>query len=280
MVRHLFTIFTMLCTGCIFVQAHENNALTMEVLVNGAPLREYCQNGITYVEALKGKQYSIRITNHLDRRTAVALSVDGLNTIDAKHVEAYTSRKWVLDAYQSIVISGWQTDLQKARHFYFTTEEDSYGKRLGQTVNLGLISAVLFQEKSIWKEISSDSPHPSCRPQEASNGSARGSNQEKDSASSSSQGEPAKRRLEALSSEASAHDDWAATGMGDRFQHHVHPVEMELEPFPVSSVNIRYEFRPVLVKMGILPSLPQLDPMQRRQQAKGFEDSGFCPEMR
>jgi hypothetical protein len=41
-------------------------------------------------------------------------------------------------------------------------------------------------------------------------------------------------------------------------------------------VNIRYEFRPQLVRLGILPSAPTADALQRRERAHGFEP-GFCP---
>jgi len=42
-------------------------------------------------------------------------------------------------------------------------------------------------------------------------------------------------------------------------------------------VNIRYEFRPQLVTLGILPPAPTADPLQRRERARGFEP-GFSPE--
>ena len=57
---------------------------------------------------------------------AVALSVDGLNTIDARETTAADARKWVLDPYQTVTISGWQTSQTEARRFEFTTEARSY----------------------------------------------------------------------------------------------------------------------------------------------------------
>src|SRR6476659_11303958 len=57
----------------------------VEILVNGRPLSEYYARGRTYVEALPGAEYEIRVTNPGPDRVAVALSVDGLNTIDARH---------------------------------------------------------------------------------------------------------------------------------------------------------------------------------------------------
>src|SRR4051794_25915818 len=57
----------------------------VSVLMSGAPLAEYEHQGTTYIEAIRGRDFSIRITNPTPDRVAVALSVDGLNTIDAKH---------------------------------------------------------------------------------------------------------------------------------------------------------------------------------------------------
>ena len=49
---------------------------------------------------------------------------------------------------------------------------------------------------------------------------------------------------------------------------------MDLEDAPAQTVNIRYEFRPQLVRLGILSPTP--DPLDRRERARGFED-GFSP---
>jgi hypothetical protein len=54
-------------------------------------------------------------------------------------------------------------------------------------------------------------------------------------------------------------------------------VSLELEDAPVQTVNIRYEFHPQLVRLGILPDAPAADPLQRRERARGFEP-GFSPE--
>jgi len=119
-----------------------------QVLVNGRPIEEYYAHGRTYVEALKGAEYEIRLRNPLPVRIAVALTVDGLNSIDARRSTAWNASKWVIEPYETITIGGWQMSSERARRFYFTTEEDSYASRLGQPANLGLISAVFFRERS------------------------------------------------------------------------------------------------------------------------------------
>jgi hypothetical protein len=72
--------------------------------------------------------------------------------------------------------------------------------------------------------------------------------------------------------------DHAATGIGRRVDHRVRRVELSLEPEPSSRLRIRYEYRPQLVALGVLPPPPYPDPLDRREQALGFTDSGFCPD--
>src|SRR4029450_2242852 len=118
----------------------------VEVLVNGYPLEEYYSRGKVYIEAIAGAEYEVRIRNPLPYRVAVALSVDGLNSIDARRTSAWSASKWVIEPYGTIQIGGWQMSSERARRFYFTTERDSYAAKLGQTSNLGVISAVFFRE--------------------------------------------------------------------------------------------------------------------------------------
>jgi len=120
----------------------------LEVIVDGRAVPEYRSFGTRYVEAIKGKEYSVRLHNPLDVRVAVALSVDGLNTIDARRTSAAAARKWVIGPHETITISGWQVSMAQARRFYFTSEEASYAQRLGQPANIGVISAVFFKEKA------------------------------------------------------------------------------------------------------------------------------------
>ena len=88
----------------------------------------------------------------------------------------------------------------------------------------------------------------------------------------------APREQEASSTDARESDnEFAATGMGRRTDHAVTQVWLNLEDTPAHTVNIRYEFRPQLVRLGILPPAPVADPLQRRERARGFEP-GFSPE--
>ncbi len=81
----------------------------VDIIVDGARQPRYAHDGRWYVEARKGREYAIRLRNPYAVRVAVALSVDGLNTIDARETTAADARKWVLDPYETVTISGWQT---------------------------------------------------------------------------------------------------------------------------------------------------------------------------
>ena len=80
--------------------ALERGGYSMEILIGGAPVYEYAARGKSYVEALKNREYSVRLRNRTAERIAVALSVDGLNSIDARTTNAKDARKWVLGPYE------------------------------------------------------------------------------------------------------------------------------------------------------------------------------------
>ena len=235
---------------------------TVEVLVDGTPVSEYAARGRTYIEALKGREYSVRLTNHTGRRVAVALSVDGLNSIDARTTTALDARKWILDPWQSIVLTGWQTSQSTARRFYFTSEADSYGEWLGRAQNLGVIAAAFFREKRI--------EEPEVAPCDVSAG-AEG----RASAPSASGTKDLQKNVKAKR-EA---DEMAATGIGREVDHRVRSVSFEPEPTAAATLELRYEFRDALVRLGVLPP-PAVaeDRLDRRERARGFEDSGFAPD--
>jgi hypothetical protein len=249
---------------------------TMEVLVGGRPLPSYAARGAVYIEALQGREYEIRLRNPYPVQVAVALSVDGLNTIDARHTSAQAARKWVLGPYETVTISGWQTSLSHARRFEFTSEEQSYGAWLGKTKDLGVISAVFFRERVPERIMAmeqdraprSDVPAPAGQNRDRSlPAEEAGAALPVGAASKPAAGAP-----------APAADEYAATGIGRRTDHAVRQVSLDLEPTAAASVSIRYEYRAQLVRLGVLPPAHALgDPLDRRERARGF-DAGFCPE--
>jgi hypothetical protein len=261
----------------------------VEVLVNGTPLTEYAARGRRYVEALEGAEYELRIKNPLGVRVAVSLSVDGLNTIDARRTTAWAASKWVIQPYQTITIGGWQMSSARARRFFFTTERDSYGAKLGQTANLGVISAVFFRERQA--QPVTIVPYPRRRSREDSGtskdqrapDSPAGSGQTEDSVrteSSPNAGSSAKAGTSAKPRAVSPtpDDESAATGIGRSVNNDVHWVNLDLLPSPVAETTVRYEYRAALVRLGILPRPYPTEPLRRREQSTGFTDGSYCPE--
>ena len=232
--------------------AMERGSYSMEILVDGRPLQEFAGRNRTYVEALEGREYSIRLQNHTDRRIAVALSVDGLNSIDAKTTSARDARKWILAPRQTITLDGWQTSSSTARRFFFTTETDSYGAWLGKTRNLGLITAAVFRERPIRpRPLAIDAPAA-----------------------------PGEKRRARADASAEADDDHAATGIGRELDHRVRRVNFVAEASPAAVLELRYEYHDALVRLGVLPRTyaRHHDPLDRRERARGFDDLDFAPD--
>ena len=251
----------------------EDVGFDVQVLVEGRPLEEYAARGRRYVEALRGSEYELRIRNPLPVRVAVALSVDGLNTIDARRTTRWDASKWVIEPYQTITIGGWQMSTERARRFYFTTERDSYAAKLGRPSDLGMISAAFFRERRRTPAVVTP-PYPTREPR----GQMENQSREERSAPSARGADSAGKRSN-RSVAPVPDDDYAATGIGRSVHNDVRWVHLDLDPRPVAEVMIRYEYREALVRLGVLPRpRPDADALRRRERAKGFEDSRFCPE--
>ena len=202
----------------------------------------------------------MRLSNQTSRRVAVALAVDGLNSIDAKTTDAKSASKWVLGPRESVTIEGWQMSAATARRFFFTTEEHSYGEWLGRTENLGVIEAVVFEERLPRKTINEWLSGRAAPAPRAAEGARRSPDERSDVA------------------EKSDADDLAATGIGREVDHRVRRVHLELEETPATQLRLRYEYREQLVRLGVLPSPEETRALERRERARGFEDFQFSPD--
>lgn len=249
----------------------------VEVVSGGTPLEKLFGRGRTYVEAREGAEYEVVVRNPLPVRVAVALSVDGLNTIDARRTSSWDASKWVVEPYGTLRVAGWQMSASRSRRFYFTSERDSYAAKLGRASDLGVITAVFYREAAPAYVPGPPRPYPL----EDERSRVEGEGGERKAAPSAS------RRSEQQSGDAVAggvirrDDDYAATGIGRPVENHVYRVEMSLERRPAAEVTIRYEYRPALVRLGLLPRPRPYyddDPLRRRERARGFTDTEFCPE--
>jgi hypothetical protein len=265
--------------------ALERSGYELTVVVDGAARPEYSGPGRTYVEAVRGLGYTLHLSNPTPYRIAVALSVDGLNTIDARRTTPSEARKWVIEPYGSVEISGWQVSDAEARRFYFTGERGSYGAWLGKTANLGVIEAVVFRERRRRPPVYVEQPpfdrdedlrdlgyldggvERERRADEARREAPRGLAPALAAPSGSAESAGRTKQRESLS------DDYAATGIGSRSEHQIRWVDLDLEPNPAAVLSIRYEFRPALVRLGVFPREHGRAPLERRESARGF-----CPD--
>jgi hypothetical protein len=250
---------------------------SLEVIVDGRQLQEYDAKGRRYIEALENAEYELRIHNPLGVRVAVAVSVDGMNTIDARHTSAWEAHKWVIEPYGTITVRGWQMSSDNARRFYFTTERDSYGAKIGQTANLGLISAVFFRErKPIWIT----PVVPGNRDGRPDKQQSRRTDEKAPSPTAESSGAADNRdAAKNARSYPPPDDESAATGIGRTVSNGVTWIKMDLDSRPAGEVSLRYEYRAALVRLGIIPRdyPPRHDVLMRREKAEGFEPR-YCPQ--
>ena len=253
----------------------EVNGFSVEVLIDGRRTTEYAARGRRYIEALESAEYELRIHNPTANRVAVALAVDGMNTIDARHSSAWDARKWVIEPYGTIHVRGWQMSADNARRFYFTTERDSYGAKIGQTQNLGLISAVFFRERRPIRIMPVTPGGREERPIYKRKDRAGIENSPGESATSANR-DAAKPR--STTPYPPPDDESAATGIGRTVPNGVTWIKMDLDQRPVAEITIRYEYREALVRLGILPrGYPRQDVLNRRERAEGFEPK-YCPQ--
>jgi hypothetical protein len=246
----------------------------VEVLVGGVPRPEYSARQATYIEAEHGREYSVRLTNRTNGRVAVALAVDGLNTIDARTSSVRRAAKWVLCPFETITIDGWQISSRTARRFYFTSEDRSYGAWLGKTANLGVIEAVVFRERA---------PRPVARrwrggcdrrEQEAAGRAAP----RPPAAQGEASGALGQTRSGRSQKTSRLPDNLAATGIGRRTDNPVRWIEFEAEVSPIGHVRLRYEYRQQLVELGVLPEASRPSDLARREHSHGFIGMEFAPD--
>jgi hypothetical protein len=240
----------------------------LQVLVGGRPLPQESWGGERRVEAVAGTEYELRLFNPLPDRVAVAVSVDGLNVIDARHTTAWDASKWVIHPHGTLTLSGWQVGRERARRFYFTTERDAYATRIGRPGEFGVISAVFYRER---RHVSEIIPRRLAVPErENSRGSASAAPATARSAHAGDAG--SRRPVDPFW----RYDGRAATGIGSSVRSEVQVVSMELEPDPVALVILRYGFRLPSPRPLMVPGFTP-EPGDSGGSAQR-EDGRFAPE--
>jgi hypothetical protein len=246
----------------------------IQVLVGGRPLPQATADGGRRVEAVVGMEYELRLTNPTPDRVAVAVSVDGLNVIDARHTNPWDASKWVIHPHGTLTLSGWQVGSERARRFYFTSERDAYATRIGRPGEFGVISAVFYRERHHVAEII---PHRTAMPER---GDTAGPAAEAPALGTAAHSAP---RIDNGSARRRLHPGWpypdgrAATGIGSSVRSEVREVGMELERDPVAVVTLRYEFRLVVPRPLVVPGSAPEPPRERGGMTRP-DEGRFAPE--
>jgi hypothetical protein len=228
------------------------------VRANSQNYREFYDTGSVKLKVRPGDEYAVVIRNPLPVQAAVALSVDGLNSIDGKRTTAKDARKWIIAPYGTVTINGWQTSLDNARKFVFTKPDASYADwkekkdHKSYTQNLGVIGVAWF-----WNAADLDR---ALHPPQPFNDYVLQLNGLTSNKASAAPGAPA-----AAAAEASKR---AGTGMGDAESHPVTEVNYDADAgmYSVRDVlKIFYEFAD--------------EPVEPSPFANDHEDDRFTPEM-
>lgn len=101
-----------------------------------------------YLEAVKNKNYQVRIRNTSNRRIGVIVAIDGRNILSGKKSYLRGNEKmYVLDPYETANYKGWRTSKNRVHRFVFTSEQGSYANAWGDRSAMGVIAVAVFNEK-------------------------------------------------------------------------------------------------------------------------------------
>jgi len=246
--------------------------VAVSVELDGQPASLYPApdgSGRFYVEARRGSRYSVVLANRTGERIGVVLSVDGLNAISGERNPG-RDRMYVLDPWQRTTVQGWRTSLQEVRRFTFVDEQASYAARSGKAnEKMGWIEVAAYRERRAFVRSAAPIGPPRPEPYEVESQSAGESEAPAQS--------PARDSAEAAAPSVLGRArprSYPGTGWGPRADDPVVLVSFDPERGPSERVTIRYEYRPALVALGVLPR--RLPPPRDRLWERDQADPGFA----
>jgi hypothetical protein len=181
-----------------------------------------------YLEARNGEKYGIIIRNRTSERVGVVIAVDGRNIISGKQSNLGNNEMmYIVNAWEATRLDGWRTSQDQVHRFFFTDAVDSYTVRtFADSSALGVIAVAAYKEKQ----------QPRHQLKQKREAPAAGAAPEKES----------KNADRALASEN------AGTGFGEAQYSPVITVQFEPERTPVQQTLLKYEWREVLCRKGIV----------------------------
>jgi len=126
-----------------------SNKISLEVLVNNRPVKQYKHDKKVYIEGRKDSEYSIKVKNDNDCRVYAIISVDGLSIIDSTQASE-KSIGFLIEKNSSINIPGWIVSEKSAAKFKFSENKNSYSEKSNSdnSNNIGVIGCIVIAEKT------------------------------------------------------------------------------------------------------------------------------------
>jgi hypothetical protein len=243
----------------------------VQVLVAGRTAPLYFAPGSwdrRYFEAVRGRDYALRVRNRTGGRVGVLVSVDGLNVVNGERSRHRRDEAmYVLDPWETATIRGWRSSLDEVRRFVFVDEERSYASRTGQANgDMGWIRVLAFAERGT----------AVMRPRPVAGGyddEAKGRGEAAAPPSSEAPRAAADRVLresaaKSLAGRAQADESFPGTGWGERRADRVSETWFVAAARPADRLVFRYEYASGLLALGIHPEGRRLE--QRERGELGF----------
>lgn len=117
-----------------------------EVLVNGKPVAEYDDGGLTYIEGKEGTEFAIRMRNRTSKRVLFVPTIDGLSVMDGKEA-SFDSSGYIVGPYDTETIDGWRVSDGEVAKFFFAKVKESYAAKTNKGGNEGIIGCAVIREK-------------------------------------------------------------------------------------------------------------------------------------
>ena len=223
-------------------------AVSVEVNGRTAPLYRAPDGGArSYLEALAGGKYVLRLRNLTGARLGVALDVDGLNAIDGLRPSG-RERLYILDPYETTLVRGWRSSLNDVHLFTFVDESASYAARTDQANGkMGWIEAKVYRERRV--------PPPVFLQRDVPNSDNKTEGEPR--AGSEDRLAPEARSKAQAAPEAPG-GSYPGTGWGQRSEDRAIEVTFDPEATPAQVTTLRYEYRSALLALGVLPRMDRL----------------------
>ncbi len=238
----LMAALMLLGPGAVWAQRYNTGNLEVDVVDDrGRTLPEYPVRGESrgpvykaYLEATKGRNYSVQIRNRSNERIGVVIAVDGRNVISGDRSNlSPNERMYVLGPYQQESYEGWRTGKNRVNRFYFTDEGDSYAGAWDDYSAMGVIAVAAFRENPPVQRWSQDGPGYSDQ---------RGLRRAPPSAESAAPPAGAAPSMKAEPGTGYGASEWSPS----------RKVEFEAERQPFARFFLKYAWRETLCQQGVI----------------------------